>query len=268
MKKQWSYYHSPDTRPLDSRTVTECFRETARKYPYKEAIIFRGVRDEDRSAITFREWFDASGKLASFFIESGIKSGERVGVLLSTCIEFATVQYGLFRAGIVPVLLAPSTGTDTEFYDNIERFDLKGMVLNVDDPKYTKNILSALKKCLKEFKLRTETTLTPHLDFIVTVSDQTFEGTHDLKTLLERSSVDETLLTEREKEIDFESTALVYMSSGTTGAPKGNRQDPTMYDNNGFWKKLNKIYLLYLIDNIIGKFSIQYILLSQYTNTL
>ena len=267
MKKQWSYYYSPDTRPLDSRTVTECFRETARRYPYKEAIIFRGVRDEERSAITFREWFNASGKLASFLIESGLKSGDRVGVLLSTCIEFATVQYGLFRAGIVPVLLAPSTGTDTEFYDNIERFDLKGMVLNVDDSKYTKNILSALRKCLKQFKSRSEKTA-PHLDFIVTVSDQTFEGTHDLKTLLERSSVDETLLTEREKEFDFESTALVYMSSGTTGAPKGIRQDPTMYDNDGFWQKLNKRYLLYLIDNIIGKFSIQCILLSQYTNNL
>ncbi|HIJ50237.1 MAG TPA: AMP-binding protein [Nitrospinae bacterium] len=59
---------------------------------------------------TFKELEQESSRLASGLIQFGMKSGERVLLMVPYGIDFVTLTFSLFKAGLVPVLIDPGLG--------------------------------------------------------------------------------------------------------------------------------------------------------------
>ena len=61
-----------------------------------------GARDS-RRALTYQQWDQRASRLASGLLDSGLKPGDRVGLLAYNCVEWMEIYVGLARAGLVAV---------------------------------------------------------------------------------------------------------------------------------------------------------------------
>ncbi len=59
---------------------------------------------------TFKELEQESSRLASGLIQTGMKPGERVLLMVPYGIDFVTLTFAMFKAGLVPVLIDPGLG--------------------------------------------------------------------------------------------------------------------------------------------------------------
>ncbi|GFE58372.1 amino acid adenylation domain-containing protein [Geobacter sp. AOG1] len=75
--------------------------ETSGEFPDKDAVVFDG------NSITYAELEKKSSQLASSLQQSGIKKGDRVGILLKKSIESIIALFGIMKAGAVYVPLDP-----------------------------------------------------------------------------------------------------------------------------------------------------------------
>ena len=215
--KTVSYHHTPGEKPLEAKTLVQCLRENADKYPGKTALVFRKEGGE-RETVTFTEWRESMDKLGTAFIKLGMQCEDRIGVILPNCSDFPKIQFGLLQAGVVVVPMASTSTSADDLSDLIKRLDLKGLCLHVDECEDSRNILSSALSYVHGEEAR----LKGKLRFpIITVSDETFAGTIDFKSLFTTSDEDSVILRQRESEYDFESTALICLTSGSTGVPKG-----------------------------------------------
>ena len=215
--KTISYHHTPAERPLIAKTLVERLRENAEKHPEKTALVFRDT-DGSRKSITYSEWRNSMERLGTAFIKMGMNCGDRVGVFLPTCPEFPLVQYGLHQAGVIPVFLAVTSKSDEDFFELIERFSLTALFLYAGDSASSREILSSALKYITDERASSRGIV--HFP-IITVSQDAIPQTQDYATILSQYDVDSEILRQREREFDFESTAAVFLTSGSTGLPKG-----------------------------------------------
>src|SRR5262249_55471279 len=61
----------------------------------------------DDTVLTYRDLYDSSGRMAALLAARGIGPGDRVAVMLPNVPQFATVYYGILRAGAVVVPMNP-----------------------------------------------------------------------------------------------------------------------------------------------------------------
>ena len=78
-------------------TLSDAIATHARLMPKK-----LGARDSCRS-INYAEWNDRASRLADGLLSSGLKSGDRVGLLAYNCLEWMVIYVALARAGLVAV---------------------------------------------------------------------------------------------------------------------------------------------------------------------
>jgi acyl-CoA synthetase (AMP-forming)/AMP-acid ligase II len=71
----------------------------ARQQPHAEFAVHGETR------LTYRQAQAAANRLAHAFIRSGLRPGERLGVLSKNCVEYALVYLAASKAGVVPVPL-------------------------------------------------------------------------------------------------------------------------------------------------------------------
>jgi len=79
----------------------EVLRETSRKYPKNDAIIYYGRR------ITYSELDQLVDKFATALQDLGVKKGDRVGIQLPNVPQFVIAFYGALRAGAICVACSP-----------------------------------------------------------------------------------------------------------------------------------------------------------------
>ncbi len=90
--------------------IVHAFLEQARIRPQAPALIAtRGGRDR---TVTFAQLAAASAATASQFSRAGLRPGDAVLLLIPMSPELYAVLVGLFRAGLVAVVLDPSAGRD------------------------------------------------------------------------------------------------------------------------------------------------------------
>ena len=74
--------------------LSDRFRETARKYPNKVAIVF-----QDRQ-LTFRELDELSNRIANVLRDSGLHHGDAAAMFMENSLEYLAVFLGLCKLGV------------------------------------------------------------------------------------------------------------------------------------------------------------------------
>ncbi len=81
--------------------VQQLLRSAALQWPWRNAIIFGGME------ITYQELDALSDRFANALASLGVKKGDRVGIHLPNCPQFAVAYYGLLKAGAIFVPMSP-----------------------------------------------------------------------------------------------------------------------------------------------------------------
>ncbi len=190
--------------------VYEILRSSARRWPWRNAIIFGGME------ITYQELDNLSDRFATALAAMGVMKGDRVGIHLPNCPQFAIAYFGLLKAGAVFVPLSPLLAErELEFQLNdagVETF--VGLDLLFGMPQQVlprtpvqRTILVSLADCYPPVAAPAK----------LLQRQPTPEGAIDLSSLLAEYPAEPP-------RVDFdvrEDLAHIAYTGGTTGTPKG-----------------------------------------------
>ena len=85
--------------------------DVAKKYPNQAAVVV----PHTNNCISFKELNDESSHFASRLIQYGLKKGDRVILLVPFSINFISIVFALFKAGMVAILIDPGLGKKNTF---------------------------------------------------------------------------------------------------------------------------------------------------------
>ncbi|WP_323122234.1 AMP-binding protein [Burkholderia alba] len=99
-----SYVRGPTDFPLSEATVGQLLRDTALRFPDRDAVVFReqGVR------LTWKAFDHEVDCLAAGMISLGIEKGDRVGIWSPNRLEWLLTQFATARIGAVLVNVNPA----------------------------------------------------------------------------------------------------------------------------------------------------------------
>jgi 2-aminobenzoate-CoA ligase len=182
-----------DSLPEKVNLAEEILEKPNQRRKHKVAIYF-----EDKK-YTYRELSELSNRLASTLIELGVKPFDRVGIRFSNTPEAIVSNFGILKAGALPVTLHP-------------RWSAKEVqhVLNDSEAK----VLITEKDLLKEVE-ETRPRL-KYLQNIVVVGGEEGEKYLSFEELIKRGK-----RSFEPVRVPKDSPGVLLYTSGTTGPPKG-----------------------------------------------
>jgi long-chain acyl-CoA synthetase len=204
-------------QPYPDRTLLDYVSEAARQRPDHPAILFKGSR------ITYVELEQLSDAFAAALVDLGVKRGDPVALLLPNCPQFVIAEFGIWKAGAVVSPLNPiyterelegplaNSGAEmivtlTLFYQRIKSIQpntkLK-RVIATNIKEYLPPVLRILFTLAKEKKEGHRIDLKP--------GDVWFGDLLKAKAKAPRPQVS----------IGPSDPAVILLSGGTTGTPKG-----------------------------------------------
>jgi long-chain acyl-CoA synthetase len=220
VKPPWLRHYDPGVpetlAPYPETTLLDVFAETLRARPGHSALLFKGTR------VSCAELDALSSAFAAALVADGIRPGDRVALLLPNCPQFLIAELGAWKAGATVVPLNPMYGegelrhplaatgartivTLSLFYDRVRRVAPQTALERV------------ISTSIKTF-------LPAHLRFLFTL----FKERQGHRVLLARGDRTlEALLGQYAGQAapgtppDPDSPALILLSGGTTGTPKG-----------------------------------------------
>ena len=207
----------PTLAPYPNRTLVDYLADAAHARGRQNAILFKGA------AITYAELDRLSDACAAAFASMGVKQADRVALLLPNCPQFFIAQFAAWKIGAIVAPLNPlyteyeiegplrehgveTIVTLTRFYDLVKRLQPRTplrRVVAANIKAHFPPILRALFTVFREKRDGHRIALEP--------------GDHDLAQLLaahQGAAFDRIPLT-------GDDPAVLLMSGGTTGTPKG-----------------------------------------------
>jgi long-chain acyl-CoA synthetase len=203
--------------PYPDRTLLDCVADAARDHPDRPAVLFKG------GAVTCEALDQLSDAFASALAAIGITRGDRVALLLPNCPQFLIAQLGTWKIGAIVSPLNPlytereiqialgengvgAIVTLTRFYDRVKRVQPRTPLRTVIATNIKEHFPPLLRLLFTLFRERRDgdrITLEP--------------GDHNFSTLLAAHA---GRIVPRAA-VSANDPAVLLMSGGTTGTPKG-----------------------------------------------
>jgi long-chain acyl-CoA synthetase len=203
--------------PYPDKTLLDYLAESARKWPDRPALLFKG------SKVSYRQLEEQSDSLSAALVAIGVKRGDRVALCLPNCPQFMIAEFAAWKTGAIACPFNPTyseremadalraTGAETlivlnRFYGKLKaiqgRTSVKRLV-TTNIKEYLPPLLRVAYTLLKERKEGDRITIQA--------------GDYRLGDLLRgfRRSA------RPEMRIASSDPAVILMSGGTTGSPKG-----------------------------------------------
>jgi long-chain acyl-CoA synthetase len=221
MSEPWLEHYDPGVPPsigtYPAATLVDVVAERARRNPSETALIFKGRH------VSYGQLDDAGRALASSFRQSGIKPGDRIALLLPNSPQFLISELGAWRAGAI---VAPQNPiyTPRELEQSLDASKPRivvALTLFYDKVKGIQpatTIERVIATNVKEY-------LPPILSLLFTILKEKKEGyriaLHKGDLWFREAVRDGSLNPMNESLAAPEEPAVILMSGGTTGTPKG-----------------------------------------------
>jgi len=216
-----SYLHKPHTKPLEHRTPFQLLHRHVNTHPSKEAFVFRDEK-MNRESLTFQDYETKSRFLAAAFLEIGLVRGDRVLVMLPTCIEFLLVHMALNRVGANALI------TEEDAFPAVHGIDNLACVIVRVDPSIWNNekVVQNIKTSLDENKLKAAVVVGPNHGSLDHQNVYTYEK---LFQMGQTNPDCNDAVKRAEAAVQMDDPTFVIFTSGSTSIPK-----PIQYTNHGF----------------------------------
>ncbi len=211
---QLSYAQGPTDVPLLTETIGENLEHTTTRFPDRDALIVRhqGIR------CTYREFDDATDRLAKAFLRLGVELGDRVGIWSPNCAEWVAVQYATAKIGAILVNVNPAYRTsELEYVIN-----QSGCRFLISAPSYLTSDYRAMIEAVSDS--------TPGLERAIFLDSPEWNELFDAG-----DDVPDEELWQRESLLDADQPINIQYTSGTTGFPKGATLTHRNILNNGYF---------------------------------
>src|SRR3954454_10180429 len=203
-----SYAHGTSDTPLLGETIGANLARTAARVPDGEALVDcqQGVR------LTYAELDAATDRVARALLAAGLEPGDRLGIWSPNRSEWALVQYGSARAGVILVNVNPAYRTSELEYV----LNQSGCRMLVAAPSFKTSDYAAM---IDEVRPNC-----PKLERVVLFDTPGWEE------LLAGGDAPREL-----PQLDFDDPINIQYTSGTTGFPKGATLSHHNILNNGYF---------------------------------
>jgi long-chain acyl-CoA synthetase len=203
--------------PYPERTLVDYLSESARNWPDRPALLFKG------SKISYRQLEEESDAFAAALVAIGVKRGDRVALCLPNCPQFMVAEFAAWKAGAIVCPFNPTytdremvealhaTGAETlvvlnRFYDKVKGFQqttsLKRIV-TTNIKEYLPFFLRIAYTFLKEKKEGDR----------ISVRNGDYRLTHLMQANRRKARPAEV--------VGPGDPSVILLSGGTTGTPKG-----------------------------------------------
>ena len=203
--------------PYPDRTLLDYLAETAAEHPDRAALLFNGGK------VSYGQLERLSDALAAGLVALGVRPRDRVALCLPNCPQFIIAEFGVWKAGAISCPFNPTysdremeealaaTGAETlivlnRFYERLKAVQPRTSLRRVIPTNIKEYLPTALRLAYTFFKEKDEGERI-----------EVHAGDVSLADLLDRhhESARPAL------DISPEDPAVILMSGGTTGAPKG-----------------------------------------------
>ena len=181
--------------------ITETLAANARRFGSETALVERTPAENKRAEINWREFDAQASKLARALIAQGVHKSDKVALLLTNCLEWLPIYFGILRAGAVAVPLNFRFEADT-ILRCIETAESAVLIFGEEFIERIDRVKPALDKTVKTY---------------------IFTGADSRKPSDALSYRDLLAIAPPQSpgvDIKIGDDAALYFTSGTTGAPK------------------------------------------------
>ncbi|MDO5637965.1 MAG: AMP-binding protein, partial [Myroides sp.] len=99
-----SYVHGASNKNLLGETIGGNLKRIVEKFGNSEALV--SVHQNYR--VTYKQFYEETGKLAKALLANNINNGDRVGIWAPNCYEWVLLQFATARIGVILVNLNPA----------------------------------------------------------------------------------------------------------------------------------------------------------------